>query len=399
MKMKIDFLRIIYCISFILVCLIVFLLAGKFNVEMKEVDADFSKKVLLKQQDNCLLFKYDDNNDSSTDDFNSENTSNNNDSIDNSNYEDEGWIKLYDLTELHNEVLDNSNDYTSNEKEFDFRVYENMIQWSFSGKDEWTDLISIFDIIPIDNDEDNNNDESTNEPIDNTRNIVIAVNNNVEDLGCYVNGSICEKGALFTLKVNKNTIYNFYVIADDGNKITLIMDSNIGSVDVKTLAWTNEEAIYSLKFLNSLISDWDYIDYIDSFNYTDSNNNDNIIIEGGIGSYTDSLGNKYEIGSNFRARFLSVEEANSLGCMNIEFIPKCLNRCECPYWLYTNLEGKANSIYSFGYWLFGTSVENSELGAFAMFKDGAYIFSPIHDNIRFGVRPVISISRINNSQE
>ena len=143
MKMKIDFLRIIYCISFILVCLIVFLLAGKFNVEMKEVDADFSKKVLLKQQDNCLLFKYDDNNDSSTDDFNSENTSNNNDSIDNSNYEDEGWIKLYDLTELHNEVLDNPNDYTSNEKEFDFRVYENMIQWSFSGKDEWTDLISI----------------------------------------------------------------------------------------------------------------------------------------------------------------------------------------------------------------------------------------------------------------
>lgn len=400
MKKKYVILDVIYFVAFVLVCIIVLLLIRAFRVERKELGVDFSKNVLLKQQDNCLLYKFDDDSSSDNNTFNSQKNIIKNDRDSDDSNED-GWIKLYDLDELRNETNNDTDSDSNVEKEFEFRVFENVIQWSFLGENNWNDLISVFDIISTQND-DNDETEETQLDIDETavNNIVVAVNNNINNLGCYNNGTECEKGTLFTIKVNKDNVYNFYVIDDNGETISLIMDSNIVNDEFKTLPFAAENdntPIYSLEFLNNITSDWNFIDYIDEYNYLDHDNS-SFAIDNGLGKYIDNSGNEYVLNGYFRARFLSVDEAYDLGCRNIDLITRCnQTRCirnnECPYWVYKNLGGELNSLYSFGYWLLGTDFIDEELGTYAMFKEGDYIFSSMHDSSRFGVRPVINIKR------
>ena len=53
---------------------------------------------------------------------------------------------------------------------------------------------------------------------------------------CIKYNETCENGTLVKVKVNDESTYNFYVINDTGNELTLIMDKNIGP----KVAWITE---------------------------------------------------------------------------------------------------------------------------------------------------------------
>ena len=62
-------------------------------------------------------------------------------------------------------------------------------------------------------------------------NPIITTNNS-----CLTDG-ICENGTKLNIKVNEKENYDFYVIKDDGEELTLIMNKNLGP----TVAWITKE--------------------------------------------------------------------------------------------------------------------------------------------------------------
>ena len=110
---------------------------------------------------------------------------------------------------------------------------------------------------------------------------------------CAEDVTECDLGTAFAIQVNKDKTYKFYVLNDDGNKVTLIMDRNIGS----QVAWVsktdyitaggsetdygsdgnnNKGPITVLNYLNSQINSetetWTNIDPIESYEYVNNLN-------------------------------------------------------------------------------------------------------------------------------
>ncbi len=82
----------------------------------------------------------------------------------------------------------------------------------------------------------NDNDVTIDDNIDSCSlikgpNPIITTNNS-----CLTDG-ICENGTKLNVKVNEKENYDFYVIKDDGEELTLIMNKNIGN----TVAWISKE--------------------------------------------------------------------------------------------------------------------------------------------------------------
>ena len=82
----------------------------------------------------------------------------------------------------------------------------------------------------------NDNDVTIDDNIENCSltkepNPIITTNNS-----CLTDG-ICENGTKLNVKVNEKENYDFYVIKDDGEELTLIMNKNLGN----TVAWITKE--------------------------------------------------------------------------------------------------------------------------------------------------------------
>ena len=195
---------------------------------------------------------------------------------------------------------------------------------------------------------------------------------------CATSGE-CAPGTPFAIEVAPGEVKNFYVVSDADNKVTLLMDRNIG----ETVAWITQKdyldaggaalnwgeygnnskgPLTALNYLESQTSDWENI-IAQEYKYTD-----------------DKYGTILR--TNARTRMLTQTEVSSLGCYE--------NSTSCPEWLYINLDYPSN-----GYWIsstYATSDDGTWFLGLVNYVPSLYSEAVIYSTIQ-GVRPVIEISK------
>lgn len=372
MKKSIIFLYIIAILSFGIstYCVINLKTSSADSNEKPEVIA---KNIILRQENGYLQWKYDDNNSVWT-----------------------NLLKISDLagvdgkdgTDGKNGVngIDGKNGINGIDgRNVEFRVSETLLQYRYSGDtdNDWIDLIDFSTI----NGSDNNHDNDSN--------IVKSVNGDSSNLGCYNDGTLCENGTSMTIMVNSNQTYDFYVLNDDGNNLTLISSTNIGNDTINTVPWftgsvgnNSNGPITAIESLITLTSDWSNIKKISSYSYINSGNGYKKlnIIDGEV-TIINSNNESLSIDGIARARLLTYEEAYALGCRTTS------SSSQCPSWLYDNLDGTNNSLKPYGYWLL-TSY-STDKNAYNIRNTGILANNSTVDTTGRGIRPVIKISKGN----
>ncbi len=209
---------------------------------------------------------------------------------------------------------------------------------------------------------------------------------------CINNTNKCENGTLVNVKVNDKENYDFYVIKDDGNELTLIMNKNLGSrvfwitkedyLESGGTAWnelvgTNSKGpLTVLKALEIRTQNWTNIK---SYDYTLID--DKPIPE----KYGSKVAYEPIKRTNVRARLLTFTEALTLGCEYKE-------KNTCPKYLYENL-GLANTDEeAVAYWL-STSDSNYITCATNITFEGDINSDDTTYSRPYGVRPVIKVSK------
>lgn len=217
-----------------------------------------------------------------------------------------------------------------------------------------------------------------------------------------INTGTCASGTLINVKVNNNQKYNFYVINDIDDKLTLIMDRNLG----KLVAWvskidynddtnygtygnTSKGPITALTYLNNQTSDWTNINSIDNYTYVNnSNGNTNkvgyqkIEIVDGIAKLTSQDGATITtVEGVSRARLLTNEEARSktIGCQSSDK--------SCANWIYTNLSADNR-----GYWLASANPNYNYYVSSIHYTGKPDSYFPYYTTVN-GIRPVIEITK------
>ena len=205
------------------------------------------------------------------------------------------------------------------------------------------------------------------------------------------NGTECAPGTPVAIKVNSTEVYNFYVISETDNEITLIMDRNIyasGNTTEPDVAWINasdystanseegdntscsydscndEGPITAVSALKTRTSGWSNIPER-VYTYSD-----------------DGGGNKYTaFTETMRARMLMYTEANDIKTANSNTMPR---------WMYINLNTTGDNNTN-GYWLPAASSSNDVYAPSVNFAGGVSDYVPISDSNRIGLRPVITL--------
>ena len=221
---------------------------------------------------------------------------------------------------------------------------------------------------------------------------------------CVTSGTCTQedikRGVLVNVKVNKEKDYDFYVIADDGENITLIMDKNLGD-NVKWYADDNDNShgpTTALAELALRTKDWENIPLIMDYTYFNNENGttktygyQKLVITDGKAILTSQDGTmKTTIAGKVRARLITLEEAKTkgIGCKS--------GRESCPSWMYINLNGTGSNKDSLGntkagYWTLTADGNDSTKASFGHCT-GNVIINVTTDN-RIGIRPVITISK------
>ena len=199
--------------------------------------------------------------------------------------------------------------------------------------------------------------------------MVSTTNNCVTSGQCTPEQISTDEGIKVTINVKENTPKDFYVLADDGNKITLIMSENLGD-NVEWYA-DGKDNIYgpttALAALEDRTKDW----IIPEFTYQ---------LKGlGETGTTQTYEDREVTG---KARLITYAEANAVGCTT--------SSGSCPNWMYTNLKGTGDNS-TFGYW---TSTVTNNLIASAWSVDFmGYLYNYLVLDNNDGVRPVIELSK------
>jgi len=173
---------------------------------------------------------------------------------------------------------------------------------------------------------------------------------------------------------------NFYVIADYGDEVALIMDRNVGP----KVAWISVEDYNKVNINNYLCGEYDACSYygpITAVNSLKLNTEmwSNIIRR--EYTYEDEIGNMYErFTKTMRSRILTYTEATGLGC-----VP---TNPGCPKYLYTNLVASYDSEIPHSYWI---AVEGAVTGIYVDSVGGLY-HGVISDGSFGSVRPVITLT-------
>jgi hypothetical protein len=214
---------------------------------------------------------------------------------------------------------------------------------------------------------------------------------------CYKDKSVgsCSAGTIIHYFVNETEDYYFNVLHDDGDTMTLIMQSNIGSS-----AWGNsisEGPVTALTFLTEATKDWNNVNNLTYtlgktifIKYPNVSNNDNFYTS--CSAPDNCTTNLYTLSSdlttNVKARMLSVQEAYDLGCTG--------DSISCPIWLLFNPNAGLEV-----YWLSNSAGESSSLAwATGTYAGWHYITTSgsvygYHNYISqsYGVRAVIEITK------
>lgn len=220
---------------------------------------------------------------------------------------------------------------------------------------------------------------------------------------CTEKGKICVQGeTLFTIQVNDNKTYDFYVLNDDGTKVSLIMNQNLGT----KVAWINKAdynddanfgengnnskgPITAFTYLNSQTLAWTNIPGIKEYNYINNENGTttkygyrNLQITNGETILVSQDGKTITtIDNPGRARMLTYEEMASR---------KEANGGKTPTYLYTNLSSSNTSDKPIGYWMQSGHATVSYYGR-RMGYDGKLSGNATQNISISGVRPVIEL--------
>lgn len=216
---------------------------------------------------------------------------------------------------------------------------------------------------------------------------------------CAKKGQICTNGTngtqptAFAIKVNSNQTYKFYVMSDNGEKVTLIMDRNVypdGNTIEGDVAWisandygekdgcgwiscNNKGPLTSLLALKERTSDWTYIP---KFTYVLENDADGL---GGNNTYPNITN---ELVTDVRARLPRLNELNALGCTTTT----------CPWWLIENLNGTGDDNTG-GYRTSTVRTNGNNNSAWYVDSFGKVDKYSAIWNANHGIRPVITLSK------
>jgi hypothetical protein len=183
-------------------------------------------------------------------------------------------------------------------------------------------------------------------------------------LECFDKSKKCDNATLIIIKVNEKEKYNFYVINDENNILTLLMDKNIGN----NTNWSANNITCSrgpdnlISYIKELTAAWLYIESKEYIMY-DSN-----------GCYE----NKKE---NMKARIPTYEDVSKLGC-------EYFNKNTCPDYVTSNLGTNSS-----GYWLSTSVFPNDTQAAYAVYKEKNLVQPSIIDSKYYGLRLIIEVEK------
>ena len=205
-------------------------------------------------------------------------------------------------------------------------------------------------------------------------------------------------GEKVAYKVNDKDTYNFYIIDNSSDTVTLIMDKNIGKSD-----WSSDNLNGPANALNKLLeltSSWSNVKDIMYYDYQDygmvnlytSNpydatksieitpgGYDNFTITEGTGIIKKSNGDIYNFNANFKSRLLTYEEVDSLKYKK-----------NLPEWLISNLKDGE------GYWLLSSSTkgDSTNTKAYSIINDNGKVKVVSKSiNTSMGIRPIIIVNK------
>ncbi len=226
-------------------------------------------------------------------------------------------------------------------------------------------------------------------------NPIITTNNS-----CLTDG-ICENGTKLNVRVNEKENYDFYVIKDDGNELTLIMNKNIGpkvawitKEDYEVAGGTNWNSQYGandkgpltvLKQLENLTKDWTNIK---AYDYTLEDDKPAKLEQELALSDSKSMYQPIKR-TNVRARLPKLSDIEDLIVLDLENEEQPIIM---PEYLYENLSEANTDGQPYLYWL-STAHSYGSNGSFIVFYYGHVGGSSVFGYYNGGVRPVIKISK------
>ena len=201
---------------------------------------------------------------------------------------------------------------------------------------------------------------------------------------CIQAGNTCsaddiKAGITVNVKVNDEQTEKFYVLADDGNKVTLILNRNLGN----NVAWYADASdnsygpITALTALQDRTSTWTNLPEmtINTFDYDD-------------GREDVSLGDNKSF--TMYVRLPKYSEISAVKTANGGTMPK---------WLHINLWGTgddtkdSNGYYKYGYWTSTVASSYSYIAHVVSYSGGLTVSFSVDSDRDFGVRPVIELSK------
>ncbi len=246
------------------------------------------------------------------------------------------------------------------------------------------------------NDEDVTIDDNIDDcSLTKTPNPIITTNNT-----CLTDG-ICENGTKLNVKVNEKENYDFYVIKDDGEELTLIMNKNLGP----TVAWITKEdyeaaggtawdekygandkgPLTALKQLEDLTKGWTNLK---SYNYTLEDDKPSKL-EQKIGISNSRTMYKPVKRTNVRARLPKLSDIEDLIVLDLENEEQPIIM---PAYLYENLSIENTDEKPYAYWLSTANSDSSSI-SFDVYYHGFVDGHSVFYYYTGGVRPVIKISK------
>ena len=229
---------------------------------------------------------------------------------------------------------------------------------------------------------------------------------------CVTNRTKCEPGTALAIKVNEQKTYKFYVVSDKNDRLTLIMNKNLGN----KVAWVSKEdygdnnaygtlgkndkgPITALEYLNALTSSWVNIPAIENYIYNNNLNGttkkygyQKLEIINGVEKIKSKDGNTItELEGIARARILTYEEATSpeIGCKNHT---DTNSKDSCPSWITENLSSSNTTATPAATWLMSAEINVDHV---YNIDNAKYIYiNTVNDNRYTGVRPVIELSKL-----
>ena len=224
---------------------------------------------------------------------------------------------------------------------------------------------------------------------------------------CYKTGSTCDQGTVIKYYVNDNLYHYFYVLRDNGTKITMQQRENT----IRNIAWHSGENNNSygpdtvLPMLEQATSTWTNVDILEyTPGITNLYDKPNVSCTYSTGDYTISCDNNSYTNSTLgtrksRARIITAKEVTNTGCL--------FGQTEsCPSFMYNYLNDSTsygggyddntaneNNLGNYSYWTMSIVLDYPHSCWYVTYK--GYLTYSYVSGLSQGARAVVEITKSN----